>query len=220
MWRYLLKRSLDLNRKGLMQRKLDDKYFVNSFDEESGIYSNKKNTLLLIVDEQPRLMKALENGEEAILNTLILIEAFNKYQMPIIATEQYPKGLGNTDDRILEKINKDNIFEKTIFDAAIPEVLDFIEKNNIKKVVIAGAEAHICVYQTTRSLLNLGINVFLAKDALASFKESQKEEALKSLREMGAVRIETETILFDLARDSKDPNFKFISGLVKEMRAR
>ena len=203
-----------------MQRKLDDKYFVNSFDEESGIYSNKKNTLLLIVDEQPRLMKALENGEEAILNTLILIEAFNKYQMPIIATEQYPKGLGNTDDRILEKINKDNIFEKTIFDAAIPEVLDFIEKNNIKKVVIAGAEAHICVYQTTRSLLNLGINVFLAKDALASFKESQKEEALKSLREMGAVRIETETILFDLARDSKDPNFKFISGLVKEMRAR
>lgn len=203
-----------------MQRKLDDKYFVNSFDEESGIYSNKKNTLLLIVDEQPRLMKALENGEEAILNTLILIEAFNKYQMPIIATEQYPKGLGNTDDRILEKINKDNIFEKTIFDAAIPEVLDFIEKNNIKKVVIAGAEAHICVYQTTRSLLNLGINVFLAKDALASFKESQKEEALKSLREMGAVRIETETILFDLARDSKDSNFKFISGLVKNMRAR
>lgn len=203
-----------------MQRKLDDKYFVNSFDEESGIYSNKKNTLLLIVDEQPRLMKALENGEEAILNTLILIEAFNKYQMPIIATEQYPKGLGNTDDRILEKINKDNIFEKTIFDAAIPEVLDFIEKNNIKKVVIAGAEAHICVYQTTRSLLNLGINVFLTKDALASFKESQKEEALKTLREMGAVRTETETILFDLARDSKDPNFKFISGLVKDMRAR
>ena len=220
MWRYLLKRSLDLNRKGLMQRKLDDKYFVNSFDQESGIYSNKKNTLLLIVDEQPRLMKALENGEEAILNTLILIEAFNKYQMPIIATEQYPKGLGNTDDRILEKINKDNIFEKTIFDAAIPELLDFIEKNNIKKVVIAGAEAHICVYQTTRSLLNLGINVFLTKDALASFKESQKEEALKTLREMGAVRTETETILFDLARDSKDPNFKAISSLVKEARNR
>lgn len=219
MWRYLLKRSLDLNRKGLMQRKLDDKYFVNSFDEESGIYSNKKNTLLLIVDEQPRLMKALENGEEAILNTLILIEAFNKYQMPIIATEQYPKGLGNTDDRILEKINKDNIFEKTIFDAAIAEVLEFIEQNDIKKVVITGAEAHICVYQTTRSLLNLGINVFLVKDALASFKESQKEEALKTLREMGAVRTETETILFDLARDSKDPNFKFISGLVKDMRA-
>lgn len=203
-----------------MQRKLDDKYFVNSFDEKNGIYSNKKNTLLLIVDEQPRLMKALENGEEAILNTLILIEAFNKYQMPIIATEQYPKGLGNTDDRILEKINKDNIFEKTIFDAAIPELLDFIEKNNIKKVVIAGAEAHICVYQTTRSLLNLGINVFLTKDALASFKESQKEEALKTLREMGAVRTETETILFDLARDSKDPNFKAISSLVKEARNR
>ncbi|WP_296140655.1 isochorismatase family protein [uncultured Anaerococcus sp.] len=203
-----------------MERKLDDKYFVNTFDKESGIYSKKENTLLLVIDEQPRLMKALENGEEAVLNTLTLIEAFKKYEMPIIATEQYPKGLGNTDERILEKIDQDNIFEKTIFDAAITEVLDFIEQNDIKKVVITGAEAHICVYQTTRTLLNLGINVFLPKDALASFKESQKEEALKTLREMGAVRTETETILFDLARDSKDPNFKFISGLVKEMRVR
>lgn len=220
MWRYLLKRSLGLNRKGLMERKLDKKYFINTFDEQTQLYSKKENTLLLVVDEQPRLMNALENGEEAILNTLTLIRAFEKYEMPIIATEQYPKGLGSTDERILEKLNKENIFEKTIFDAAIPEVLDFIEKNNIEKVVITGAEAHICVYQTTRSLLNLGIDVFLPKDALASFKQSQKEEALKTLREMGAVRTETETLLFDLARDSKDPNFKFISGLVKEMRAR
>ena len=203
-----------------MERKLDDKYFINTFDEDTKIYSKKENTLLLIVDEQPRLMNALENGEEAVVNTIALIKAFEKYDMPIIATEQYPKGLGSTDDRILEKLDQENIFEKTIFDAAIPEVLDFIEKNKIKKVVITGAEAHICVYQTTRSLLNLGIDVFLPKDALASFKESQKEDALKTLREMGAVRTETETLLFDLARDSKDPNFKFISGLVKDIRRR
>ena len=203
-----------------MERKLDDKYFINTFDEDTKIYSKKENTLLLIVDEQPRLMNALENGEEAVVNTIALIKAFEKYDMPIIATEQYPKGLGSTNERILEKLDQENIFEKTIFDAAIPEVLDFIKANNIKKVVITGAEAHICVYQTTRSLLNLGINVFLPKDALASFKENQKEEALKTLREMGAVRTETETLLFDLARDSKDPNFKFISGLVKDMRAR
>ncbi|MDU5229589.1 isochorismatase family protein [Anaerococcus octavius] len=203
-----------------MERKLDEKYYVNSFDEESGIYNKKDHILLLVVDEQPRLMNALENGENTVLNTITLIEASQKYQIPVLATEQYPKGLGNTDERILAKLDKNNIYEKTIFDAATAEVLDFIEKNNIKKVVIAGAEAHICVYQTTRSLLNLGINVFLPKDALASFKESQKEEALKTLREMGAVRTETETLLFDLARDSKDPNFKFISGLIKDMRDR
>lgn len=203
-----------------MERKLDEKYYVNSFDEESGIYNKKDHILLLVIDEQPRLMNALENGENTVLNTITLIEASQKYQIPVLATEQYPKGLGNTDERILAELDKNNIYEKTIFDAATAEVLDFIEKNNIKKVVIAGAEAHICVYQTTRSLLNLGINVFLPKDALASFKESQKEEALKTLREMGAVRTETETLLFDLARDSKDPNFKFISGLIKDMRDR
>ena len=203
-----------------MERKLDEKYYVNSFDEESGIYNKKDHILLLVIDEQPRLMNALENGENTVLNTITLIEASQKYQIPVLATEQYPKGLGNTDERILAKLDKNNIYEKTIFDAATAEVLDFIEKNNIKKVVIAGAEAHICVYQTTRSLLNLGINVFVPKDALASFKENQKEEALKTLREMGAVRTETETLLFDLARDSKDPNFKFISGLIKDMRDR
>lgn len=203
-----------------MERKLDEKYFINTFDEKTRIYNKKDNTLLLIVDEQPRLMNALENGEEAVLNTLTLIKAFEKYKMPILATEQYPKGLGNTDERILELIDKNHIFEKTIFDAATPEVLDFIKENDIKKVIIAGAEAHICVYQTTRTLLDFGINVFLPKDALASFKESQKEEALRTLREMGAVRSETETLLFDIARDSKDPNFKFISGLVKDMRRR
>ena len=140
-----------------MERKLDEKYYVNSFDEESGIYNKKDHILLLVIDEQPRLMNALENGENTVLNTITLIEASQKYQIPVLATEQYPKGLGNTDERILAKLDKNNIYEKTIFDAATAEVLDFIEKNNIKKVVIAGAEAHICVYQTTRSLLNLSL---------------------------------------------------------------
>ena len=203
-----------------MERRLANKYYINSLDKETDIYSNKENTLLLVIDEQPRLMKTMENGELTILNTLVLIEAFKEYQMPILATEQYPKGLGKSDPRLLEEIPEDKIYEKTIFDAATPEVLDFIKENNITNVVVVGAEGHVCVYQTVRTLLDYGLNVFFVEDAISSFTEELKKTAAFTLAEMGVLIVNTEMILFDIARDSKDEHFKFISNLVKEIRAR
>lgn len=201
-----------------MERKLASKYYINSLEGDK--YSKKDQTMLLVVDEQPKLMKTMENGELTILNTLVLIKAFKEYQMPILATEQYPKGLGKSDQRILEEIPEDKIYEKTIFDAATPEVLDFIKENNITNVVVVGAEGHVCIYQTIRSLLDLGLNVFFVKDAISSYTEELKETSAKTLAEMGAVVLNTEMLLFDIAYDSKDSHFKVISNLVKEMRAR
>ena len=201
-----------------MERKLASKYYINSLEGDK--YSKKDQTMLLVVDEQPKLMKTMENGELTILNTLVLIKAFKEYQMPILATEQYPKGLGKSDDRLLEEIPEDKIFEKTIFDAATPEVLDFIKENNITNVVVVGAEGHVCVYQTVRTLLDLGLNVFFVKDAISSYTEELKETSANLLGQMGAAVVNTEMLLFDIAYDSKDSHFKVISNLVKEMRAR
>ncbi len=201
-----------------MERKLASKYYINSLEGDK--YSKKDQTMLLVVDEQPKLMKTMENGELTVLNTLVLIKAFKEYQMPILATEQYPKGLGKSDDRLLEEIPEDKIFEKTIFDAATPEVLDFIKENNITNVVVVGAEGHVCVYQTVRTLLDLGLNVFFVKDAISSYTEELKETSANLLGQMGAAVVNTEMLLFDIAYDSKDSHFKVISNLVKEMRAR
>ena len=201
-----------------MERKLASKYYINSLEGDK--YSKKDQTMLLVVDEQPKLMKTMENGELTILNTLVLIKAFKEYQMPILATEQYPKGLGKSDDRLLEEIPEDKIYEKTIFDAATPEVLDFIKENNITNVVVVGAEGHVCIYQTIRSLLDLGLNVFFVKDAISSYTEELKETSANLLGQMGAAVVNTEMLLFDIAYDSKDSHFKVISNLVKEMRAR
>lgn len=201
-----------------MERKLASKYYINSLEGDK--YSKKDQTMLLVVDEQPKLMKTMENGELTILNTLVLIKAFKEYQMPILATEQYPKGLGKSDQRLLEEIPEDKIFEKTIFDAATPEVLDFIKENNITNVVVVGAEGHVCIYQTIRSLLDLGLNVFFVKDAISSYTEELKETSANLLGQMGAAVVNTEMLLFDIAYDSKDSHFKVISNLVKEMRAR
>ena len=203
-----------------MERNLDAKYYVNSYDKEKDIYSSKENTLLLVIDEQPKLMNTMENGEQTILNTLVLINAFKEYGMPILATEQYPKGLGRSDDRLLAEIEENNIFAKSIFDAAIPEVIEYIRENKIINVVLTGAEGHICVYQTVRTLRDLGLNVFLAEDAVSSYSEELKNTALINMRDMGAMVVNTEMLLFDIARDSKDAHFKVISNLVKEIRAR
>lgn len=203
-----------------MDRLKKDRFYINTLNDESKAYDDREKTMLLVVDIQPKLMKAMENGEEGTLNTIVLEKAFNQYGMHLLATEQYPKGLGHLDERISEHIAKENIFEKTSFNAYTPEVADYIEKHGITNVLITGAEGHVCVYQTARSLLSAGLNVFMVEDAINSYKESQKDMALESLRDMGAVIVNTELVLFDLAVDSKDPHFKFISNLVKEMRDR
>lgn len=91
-----------------MSRRLESKFYVNSL--EDGLYQNKKKTLLLVVDEQPKLMTTMENGEKTIINTLSLVKAFKEYDMAYLATEQYPKGLGRSDDRLLEEIEEGKIF--------------------------------------------------------------------------------------------------------------
>lgn len=199
-----------------MSRKLDSKFYINSLEED--IYQNRQKTLLLVVDEQPKLMKTMENGEKTVTNTLTLLKAFKEYDMNYLATEQYPKGLGRSDDRLLDLIEDEKIFAKSLFDAAIPEVRDYIEEKEITKVLVVGAEGHVCIYQTVRSLLDMGLEVFLVEDAVSSFTEELKATALTSLGQMGAVLVNTEMVLFDIARDSKDPHFKFISNLVKSLR--
>ena len=200
-----------------MERKLDSKFYTNSLASD-GLYTDRTKTLLLVVDIQPKLMVSVEEGERVTKNTVGLIKAFKAYDLPIIATEQYPKGLGRSDERILDELDGEKIFPKTSFNALIPEVLDFIKDKDIKNVVVTGAEGHICIYQTIRSLLDLGLNVFYVDDAIGSFTNELKDGVKASLRDMGAVLVNTELILFDLAIDSKDSNFKLISNLVKELR--
>lgn len=200
-----------------MERKLDKRFYTNSLSSE-GAYTDKEKSLLLVVDIQPRLMDTMEEGERTINNTVGLIKAFKKYDMAVLATEQYPKGLGRSHEDILAEIDEGKIFEKTRFNALTPEVKTYIEENKIEKVFVTGAEGHICVYQTIRSLLDMGLDVFYVDDAISSYSNELKKIARKSLRDMGAVLVNTELILFDLAVDSKDPNFKFVSNLVKDLR--
>ena len=200
-----------------MEREIGN-FYIEGYNFETKTYDNKENTILLVIDLQEKLMPAIYGSDKIIKNSKTLLKVFEMYGIKKIATEQYPKGLGQSVSEIKENLDDECIFSKTSFDAITDEVFSFLKENKITNVVITGAETHICVYQTVRRLLFEGYKVFVVEDAVSSFNEQQKKLGLKAISDMGASLVNTEMIMFDLASNAKDKNFKEISKMVKNLR--
>ncbi|HHU52864.1 MAG TPA: hydrolase [Clostridiaceae bacterium] len=180
-------------------------------------YLDPKTTGLLLIDIQTKMMPAIYMHESLVKPTNTLIKTAELFNLQVYVTEQYPKGLGPTIPEHKEELEKieANFWEKTSFTACIPEIMDKLKADGINTLIIAGAETHVCVYQTTRDLLQMGYNVYLAEDALGSRDPENKKNALDLMSNMGAVISNSETIAFDLLKDAKAPQFKAISNAVK-----
>lgn len=176
---------------------------------------NRENTILLVIDIQDRLVPVMEYKDQVIQNTKVLLEGARQMNIPVIVTEQYPKGLGNT----VEDINKDlgdaQVFSKNSFTAYIDEVKSALKDIGRKKIIIVGMETHICVYQTTRDLISDGYDVHIVRDAMASRTKENFLSGLDLMENMGAVISNTETIVFDLLKKAGTPEFKIMSKLIK-----
>lgn len=200
-----------------MEREIGN-FYIEGYNFDTKTYDNKDNTLLLVIDLQEKLMPAIYESDRIIKNSACLLKVFEMYGIKKIATEQYPKGLGQSVKEIKENLDDENIFSKTSFDAITDEVSSYLKENKITNVIITGAETHICVYQTVRRLLFEGYKVFVVEDAVSSFNKEQKNLGLKAMSDMGASLVNTEMLMFDLASDAKDENFKEISKMVKNLR--
>lgn len=200
-----------------MEREIGN-FYIEGYNFDTKTYDNKDNTLLLVIDLQEKLMPAIYESDRIIKNSACLLKVFEMYGIKKIATEQYPKGLGQSVSEIKENLDDENIFSKTSFDAITDEVSSYLKENKITNVIITGAETHICVYQTVRRLLFEGYKVFVVEDAVSSFNKEQKDLGLKAMSDMGASLVNTEMLMFDLASDAKDENFKEISKMVKNLR--
>lgn len=176
---------------------------------------NREDVVLLIIDIQERLLPVMKYGEEVVANTKILLEGAREMDIPVIVTEQYPKGLGHTVDEIKEYLNEEDIFSKNSFTAYIDEVRERLKELNRKKIIIVGMETHVCVYQTTRDLINNGFDLHVVEDGLSSRTKDNHINGLEQMKEMGAVINNTETIIFDLLKVSGTPEFKKMSNLIK-----
>jgi len=178
-------------------------------------YLNREEAVLVIIDIQERLVPAMDRGERAIRNTNVLISMAKDMDIPIIATEQYPKGLGSIVPQIEENLEGARKFEKNTFSGCTEGVMANLHESGRKKVIITGMETHVCVFQTVRELLKQDYQVFVAADAVCSRTEENYNNGLSLMREMGAVVSNTETILFDLLKESGTPQFKALSKLIK-----
>ena len=130
---------------------------------------DEEDAVLLIIDVQTKLMAAMEDRDRVYRNTGILLTAARALQIPVVVTEQYPKGLGPTVPEVAELLPPDvRVLEKTAFDAARDGLLPVLEGLGRRSVLLCGDEAHICVFQTARSLLEAGYRVFAVEDAICS----------------------------------------------------
>ncbi|HHX59514.1 MAG TPA: hydrolase [Epulopiscium sp.] len=176
---------------------------------------DKDQAILMVIDIQERLVPAMSAADQVINNTNILISTAKEFNMPIITTEQYPRGLGRTVPQLKDNIDPNYLFEKTSFTAYTEEVKHTLEKLNRKKIIISGMETHICVFQTIRDLLTAGYDVFVASDGVCSRTKENYNNGLRLIGNIGAVITNTETIVFDLLKAAGTPEFKVLSKLIK-----
>ncbi|MGI5921746.1 MAG: hydrolase [Syntrophomonadaceae bacterium] len=174
-----------------------------------------ENSLLMIIDLQERLLKAMKDREKVVKNTNLLLATAYESDIPVVVTEQYPKGLGSTVEEIKSNLRDYEYMEKTSFSAWVDEMKAILNKLGRKSVILTGSETHVCVFQTARDLIEDGYNVHLVKDAVCSRFDENYENGLDLMKEAGAVITNTETVVFDILKKAGTPQFKVISPLIK-----
>ncbi len=177
----------------------------------------KEETVLVVVDVQERLVPAMDPliARRTIQNIGRLVEGCAILGVPVLVTEQYPKGLGRTVGE-LSGAREQGVVEKTTFSCCgEPDFLPALEAKGARRVLLTGMEAHVCVYQTLLDLLDRGYQVHLAGDAVCSRHKSDYLTAMENARNAGATVTSTETALFQMLYRAGTPEFKAVSALVK-----
>ena len=180
---------------------------------------NKDESLLLIIDIQQRLAQSMAQDEFSAMlrKTKILIAGCDILEVPLWQSLQYVKGLGESAEGLFGESSHID-FEKRVFSVVYegsPLLAHLAQNPHITQIIIAGMEAHICVLQSARDLLNMGFGVVVASDCVISRNSANKANALSFLASCGVSVLNTESILFDLLKDSRSPQFKAISALIK-----
>ncbi len=173
----------------------------------------RDKTIFVLIDLQEKFIPVIKKIDKVIKNSRILIKGAEILEIPLIATEQYPKGLGKTIKEIDLPPNTE-IIEKLDFNCM--ECDDFVETiKQFESVVIFGIEAHVCVLQTALAIKNKEIKTYVVADAISSRTEENKQLAIDRMRQHDIEIVSTEMILFELLKKAGTDEFKDISTWIK-----
>lgn len=177
---------------------------------------NPEDSLLLIIDVQEKLVNALDK-DIIVKRAANIVKAARILSIPVVVTEQYPKGLGTTVTKVSSELPDDTpIFEKTAFNALLEDgILEKIKSYNKKQIVLCGIETHICVHQTAAALMREGFEVYVVKDACASRTKYEFKQGIELMEANGAKISCVEIVLFEWLKTAKNPHFKEIQALIK-----
>jgi nicotinamidase-related amidase len=171
---------------------------------------------MLLIDMQERLLPAMSEREAATESCAILLTAARQVGVPIVISEQYPKGLGRTLPRLADLAQANEILEKVEFSCfANPGLRARLTGTDRAQTVIVGIEAHVCVLQTALEMAADGRKVFVVADAVTSRKVESKAIALQRMAAAGVEVVTTEMVLFEWLRSAQAPEFRTVSRLIR-----
>jgi nicotinamidase-related amidase len=172
---------------------------------------------LIIIDMQESFRAAIDDFDATAARIARVARGAELLNVPIILTEQYPRGLGHTADEIKAVLPPAPvIIEKTAFSSCGARAFeDELERTGARQLLVCGIEAHICVNQTAHDLLARGFQVHLLTDCITARTAENKSLAMTKMQESGALPSSTEMALFELMRDAKHEQFKAIQKLIK-----
>lgn len=177
------------------------------------------DTTLLVVDIQERFAGSIRGWDALVHNTAILCRAMHALGVPVIATEQNPKGLGHTVAAVRAALPEGTpLFTKTRFSSLTPEVAGALASLHRGTAIVCGIEAHVCILQTTLDLLASGRQVFLCTDCISASQEAQIAHAFTRMERAGAVRTGSLSAIYELLGDAAHPSFKTCLEMVKGLR--
>jgi nicotinamidase-related amidase len=172
------------------------------------------DTALLVVDVQEKLIRLVPGSTQIIWNIRRLLDAAELLKVKVLATEQYPQGLGGTVAELAGRLGA--IESKLAFSCAAGDATRAAIENGVQKVLLVGIEAHVCVQQTALDLLSAGYRVYVAVDAAGARSALDCQIALRRMESAGATLTTTEAVLFEWCGVAGTPQFKQISALVRE----
>jgi len=174
---------------------------------------NVDQSLLVIIDVQEKLAPVVHQRDQLITRMRWLGEIAQELNVPTFVTEQYPKGLGYTVSELSGVFENARVFEKMHFSAVqVPEFMDAIQAMKPRKqVLLMGMETHVCILQSAVEFAQQGYSVFIVEDAVGSRRDSDKQAALRRLRQLGIQIITTEMAAYEWLHRSGTDQFRYIT---------
>lgn len=176
----------------------------------------RNDALLLVVDVQQNLAAVMPRRDDVVVTTAMLMRAAGVLGIPIIATRQYPEGLGPIVPELAE-LALTKAVDKLAFDCTADEgFVTALQGTGKRQVIVCGMEAHICVAQTTLALVDAGYSVHVVADGVCSRRDQDRDTALERLRAAGAEVTTAEAVVYEALGVAGTAEFKAVLALVKE----